>query len=428
MKRTVILALAMALSTAVFAKAEAREATPAPQPQVIQAGDVMQLAPFVLTNNLSWEDAAMVLAISRATKMSPQAIIGARSLIADGNLMNLGPALLLATTSGRSPESVLGMVGQGAMYASIADTLGVPATLWNPFYMPTTDWTNTDVRDAMWYGLLHNSLYVPTSEFAYFDAMGLPMEQLIVASVLGREFNLPASTVQMTYADHGDNWQSVINPLTTMMMAGHVVPFEGRAMRFVSPGPTTVSPIAPILNTHGVNWGDAATAVVLAQALGISTDQVLSLRGDRFSDMTLMDLAPAIVIAWHGERPLTEIVDHIQHGVSYTALASHHDVPNTFWNINHVPTATWTNDQFVDNLWQSILFDSFYVPTSEFTYFRTNDLPLEHLLVASVLGRQFNLPARNVVAMYGANGNDWTRVENFYLDNPHETRVYRVVR
>jgi hypothetical protein len=194
-----------------------------------------------------------------------------------------------------------------------------------------------------------------------------------------------------------------------------------RPQRFI------VGPIAPLVTRNGLTWEDAAATVILAQTTNQTPDAVIALRSSDLATTSFMDLAPAILMAWSGNRPLADVYSLYTGGTPWVDLAAQTTLAPTFWNSSLVPTNSWTNQDFTTNMWQSLLFNSLFVPTSEISWFGTENIPLEQQLVAAVIGREFNLPVREVLAAYNAAGGNWTTVENNFIASP-PTRTYIRVR
>ena len=190
-----------------------------------------------------------------------------------------------------------------------------------------------------------------------------------------------------------------------------------RPQRFV------IAPIGPLVTQNNLTWEDAAATVILAQATQQTPDQVITLRTTDLASTSFMDLAPAVLMSWSGSRPLADVYSLYTGGTPWVDLATQTTLAPTYWNTSLVPTSSWTNTDFTSNMWQSLLFNNLFVPTSEISWFGTQNIPLEQQLVASVIGREFNLPVRDVLAAYNAANGNWATVENNFLATP-PVRVY----
>lgn len=177
--------------------------------------------------------------------------------------------------------------------------------------------------------------------------------------------------------------------------------------------------LQPIIRTHSLTWEDAAAAYVIADAMNIAPEAVIAMRTTDLADTRFVDLAPALVMSWYAKKPVTEIWTHYLGGLNWVDLATRYELPTSYWNSSMASTTGWGNQDFTTHFWQSLLMSNLAVPSTEFTYYTTANLPLDQWLVASVVSRQFNIPARDVITAYSAANNNWdTVVANFSANPP----------
>jgi hypothetical protein len=234
MKRILATFVCAALMGAAFSQTTTTQTTISPE---------VRIGPFMTANNLNWEDAATVFAISRMTGMSPELVLTTRGSLTSP-WMDLAPAFMLATQSGRTFGDVMNMFNTGQTWLQIADTLGVPSIYWNPLGITTSGWTNADFQNAVWQSMLRTSLGLPEQDVLYLSNLGIPLSQQLVAVEIAREHQIPVRDVAATYAVNGNTWTVVQERFITVERTTQPV-VEEQVTRTI----TTSSAPQPIIRT-----------------------------------------------------------------------------------------------------------------------------------------------------------------------------------
>jgi len=167
-----------------------------------------QIQPFMTQNNLTWEDAAAALALSKATGFTPDVIVTDRGTVATP-YYDLAPAYVIAQQSGKPFSDIMNMYNNGMTWLQIAQQLNVNPSYWNPMSVDTTGWTNTDFTNNVWRYILTNDYAMSPDDYTYFTTNNIPMNEVVVADVYGNQFNVPVRTVYTTYTTDQSSWPQV---------------------------------------------------------------------------------------------------------------------------------------------------------------------------------------------------------------------------
>jgi len=172
--------------------------------------------------------------------------------------------------------------------------------------------------------------------------------------------------------------------------------------------------IEPFMTQNNLSYEDAAAALAIARMTGMTPEVVLSTRGAGVST-PYYELAPAYMISWQTGRPYSEIVGMYNGGQSWQQIARDLSVPVMFWNPNGVDTTSWTNSDFENAMWQSMLMSTYGLPATDVEYVTGLNIPPREALVAAVIASETHQPVRDIAASYSVNGSNWTVIHDRYL-------------
>jgi len=164
-------------------------------------------------NNLSYEDAAAVMAIARATNMDPAIVVTTRGTVT-APFYDLEPAYIIAQQSGKQFIDVYGMYTGGQTWLQIANSLNVSPTYWNPNNVATDSWTNDDFAKYSWAAMMAKNYGMSPDDYTYFTAQTIPFNEIVVAEEVAKENNRPVRDVIVAYNTNKD-WPTVWSSTTT---------------------------------------------------------------------------------------------------------------------------------------------------------------------------------------------------------------------
>jgi hypothetical protein len=162
---------------------------------------------LVKANNISWEDAAAVMALARDLNMDPNAIITTRGSV-NAPFYTLAPAFILQQQSGKQFSDIWNMYTGGKTWTQIATELNVDPTYYNPLSANAANWTNDDFNTGVWQAILQKNYGATSEDFSYFTANTVPYNEVVVGEVLARQDNMPARDVITSYNANKD-WQAL---------------------------------------------------------------------------------------------------------------------------------------------------------------------------------------------------------------------------
>src|SRR2546423_8729968 len=172
--------------------------------------------------------------------------------------------------------------------------------------------------------------------------------------------------------------------------------------------------VVAFVNNNNLTYEDAAADFAIARALNMDPAAVMAMRGD--INAPFYQLAPAYVISQQSGQPLSSIWDMYNNGMTWMQIANQYNVPASYYNPLNVDTSAYSNDQFTTGVWEDILQNNYAMTPDDFTYYTTNNVPLNEVVVGDVLARQDNMSARDVINAYNAN-HDWVAFQNNYANN-----------
>lgn len=158
--------------------------------------------------NLSTEDAAAAIALSKALKTDPATIVADKGLI-NATLYQLGPAFQLQQATGKSITDLYNMYSGGQTWMQIASANNVPAAAYNPTGVDTTNWTNDDFTSGVWQSILMTNYGLSNDDMVFLSS-GLheAMPEVVTGAVVAREDNTPIRDVMNAYNQHSD-WTAI---------------------------------------------------------------------------------------------------------------------------------------------------------------------------------------------------------------------------
>jgi len=178
---------------------------------------------------------------------------------------------------------------------------------------------------------------------------------------------------------------------------------------------TTTYQIQPFMTQNNLSWEDAAAALALSKATGFTPDVVVTDRGPITT--SYYDLAPAYVIAQQSGKPFSDIMNMYNNGMTWMQIANQLNVSPTYWNPGSVDTSAWTNADFTNNTWRYIMQNQYAMSPEDYTYFTTNNVPMNEVVVSEVYANQFGQPVRTVYTTYTTDNSQWPTVYTYY-SNP----------
>jgi hypothetical protein len=173
---------------------------------------------------------------------------------------------------------------------------------------------------------------------------------------------------------------------------------------------TTVNPdgsLNTFVTTNHYSWEDAAAAMALAKAFNMDPNAVVTMRGT--TTTPYFDLAPAFLIANQSGKPFTDIMRMYNNGQTWMDIAKQLNVNATYFNPGNADVSNWTNTDFTNGVWQTILQNQYAMSPTDYSYFQSQAYPLNEVVVADVLANQSNRPVRDVYTSYYSQ-HDWPTV------------------
>lgn len=192
--------------TVVMAAAIAQQNPPS---TTAQAQSPESIAVVVQNNsNMSWEDAASLLALARDMNMDTKALIAEHGTAA-GTYYDLAPAYIIQKQSGKTFDEIWTMHSNGQTWLQIAQAQGVPTSYYNPTNMDTANWTDADFTKSLWQALLERDYGMTTDDLNTFTITdSFPLNEVVVSEVVAREDNTPASQIITAYNTNKD-WRAI---------------------------------------------------------------------------------------------------------------------------------------------------------------------------------------------------------------------------
>jgi len=176
--------------------------------------------------------------------------------------------------------------------------------------------------------------------------------------------------------------------------------------------------ITTFMKSNNMSWEDAASAMAIARYLNMDPAMVLSQRGTVTAPF--YSLAPVYVMQQQSGKPFQEIWTSYDGGSTWMQLANQYNLGATYYNPSNVDTSAWTNDDFSRNMWQVILAKNYGMTPEDFTYFTTENIPLNEVVVGEVVAREDNASIRDVMNSYNTN-HDWQTVNQTLASNGTST-------
>src|SRR5438270_6592081 len=205
-----------------------------------------QIQPFMTQNNLSWEDAAAAIALSKATGWTPTTIVTDRGTFTQP-YYDLAPAYVIAQQSGRPFSDIMSMYNNGQTWLQIAQQLNVNPMYWNPSSVDTSTWTNTDFTNNTWRYILQNQYAMTPEDYTYFTTQNVPMNEVVVSEVYANQFGQPVRTVYTTYTTDNSSWPTVYSFYQNASNIQSSSSTSYQRTEMVTTTPTTTT---PIVSTH----------------------------------------------------------------------------------------------------------------------------------------------------------------------------------
>lgn len=188
------------------------------------------------------------------------------------------------------------------------------------------------------------------------------------------------------------------------------------AVGFAQTTQTVVTPdgnIVTFVQNNNLSYEDAAAAMAIARAYNMDPAAVLAARGT--ISAPFYQLAPAYMIQQQSGKPLSDIWNMYNNGMTWMQIANQLNVPATYYNPTSADTSNWNNDTFNQGVWQYMLQNNYAMTPDDFNYFTTNHVPMNEVVVGEVLSRQDNRPIRDVMTAYNGN-NDWSALQNQFAN------------
>jgi len=102
------------------------------------------------------------------------------------------------------------MYNDGMTWMQIANQYNVPASYYNPFGVDTSAYSNDAFTQGVWDAILQNNYAMTPSDFTYYSANNVPLNEVVVADVLARQDNMSPRDVITGY-DANHDWAAFQN-------------------------------------------------------------------------------------------------------------------------------------------------------------------------------------------------------------------------
>jgi hypothetical protein len=173
----------------------------------------VQLGPLMTQNNLSWEDAAVVAALSQSTGMLPTDIIGQRGTSATP-YYDLAPGYVIAAQTRRPVADIMQLHAQGALWLAIAQNLSVDPFLYDGGGPSGSSMSDQAFVDGVWRHILTTQYAMSPDDYNYFVVQKYPMSEVLVAGVYAHDLSRPVRDVYTMYSGNSNKWPAYQGPKT----------------------------------------------------------------------------------------------------------------------------------------------------------------------------------------------------------------------
>jgi hypothetical protein len=182
--------------------------------------------------------------------------------------------------------------------------------------------------------------------------------------------------------------------------------------------------IADVATANNLSFNEAAAAIALDKSLNTTTPALMSARGN--VNATFYQLGPAFVISQQSGKSFSDVYSMYAGGQTWMQIAQNLNVPAKAYNPANLDTTSWTNDDFTNGVWQTILMNNYGLTNDDAVKFVAGKTSVEPLVVGEVVAKEDNTPIPDVMQKYNDHA-DWSAVDQAFMVNmqqpPNQSQV-----